>query len=386
MMRSFWSLLNEFHVVIPIVQRDYAQGRNTARVKVIRENLLNSLCGALKAAQEPLVLDFVYGYTRDKDDKQIFFPHDGQQRLTTLYLLHWYLTAREGRLAEVTETLAKFTYEVRHSSRIFCKQLAQYCPNQFNRPVKESIINQPWFFTAWINDPTIQAMLTMLNAIQQKVAAFDLPPVWDQLSSDHSPIMFHLLSMNNLGLPDDLYIKMNARGKELTDFEYFKVRFSEILDQDQAMIFNQKIDQIWSDMFWDLYKDSPAVDIAQAVDAGIMRFFSYITDLIIVRRHMESLNGEDELARYRILYSDHEHVTFLFETLDLFCSMKQTNPDFFQSIFSTDRDAWLEGKVRLFFIDATEDLLKKCADKYDPKLRNNPFSIGEQLLLYACIL
>jgi hypothetical protein len=90
-MRSFWSLLNEFKVIIPILQRDYAQGRTSARVNVIRENLLNSLCGAIKAGQEPLVLDFVYGYTRDQEKTQAFCPLDGQQRLTTLYLLHWYL-------------------------------------------------------------------------------------------------------------------------------------------------------------------------------------------------------------------------------------------------------------------------------------------------------
>ena len=296
------------------------------------------------------------------------------------------LAAREGRLTEAAETLTRFTYEVRHSSRVFCKQLVSFCPDQFDKPVKDTIINQPWFFTAWINDPTIQAMLTMLNAIQQKAAAFDLPPVWDQLTSDRSPIVFHQLSMENLGLPDDLYIKMNARGKELTDFEYFKVRFSEILDRQQAQAFNQKIDQVWSDLFWDLYKDSPLADIAQAVDAGIMRFFSYMTDLIIVRNNLDKLNGEDILTRYRILYRDPDHAAFLFGTLDLFCSMKQNRPDFFQSIFSTDRDAWIDNKVRLFFIDALPDLLKKCADKYDPKLRNNPFSIGEQLLLYACIL
>ena len=35
-------------------------------------------------------------------------------------------------------------------------------------------------------------------------------------------IEFYKLSLDNFGLTDDLFIKMNARGKKLTTFEIFK--------------------------------------------------------------------------------------------------------------------------------------------------------------------
>ena len=36
--------------------------------------------------------------------------------------------------------------------------------------------------------------------------------------TEHPAITFQLLDLENFGLSDDLYIKMNARGKPLTNF------------------------------------------------------------------------------------------------------------------------------------------------------------------------
>lgn len=80
---SFYELVSQYAVKIPILQRDYAQGR--------KENL--PICeNFLKALKESILqdktinLDFIYGNTIDNS----FLPLDGQQRLTTLFLLHWY--------------------------------------------------------------------------------------------------------------------------------------------------------------------------------------------------------------------------------------------------------------------------------------------------------
>lgn len=45
---------------------------------------------------------------------------------------------------------------------------------------------------------------------------------WELLKSDYSPIVFYHLPLTKFGLSDDLYVKMNARGKALTPFENFK--------------------------------------------------------------------------------------------------------------------------------------------------------------------
>ena len=78
-------------IEIPIIQRDYAQGRLSKDVSRIRKQFINSLYNAITGKSEPIKLDFVYGNVTNS----ILIPLDGQQRLTTLFLLHWYIAKHE---------------------------------------------------------------------------------------------------------------------------------------------------------------------------------------------------------------------------------------------------------------------------------------------------
>lgn len=46
-------------IIIPIIQRDYAQGRRDPDIDRVRSRFLNSLYEAV--SNEPITLDFVYG-------------------------------------------------------------------------------------------------------------------------------------------------------------------------------------------------------------------------------------------------------------------------------------------------------------------------------------
>jgi uncharacterized protein with ParB-like and HNH nuclease domain len=81
---TFWHFLEHHTVEIPIIQRDYAQGRDGK--EYLRKGFLSSLKDALDSGNEQK-LDFVYG----TNENGKLYPLDGQQRLTTLWLLHWYL-------------------------------------------------------------------------------------------------------------------------------------------------------------------------------------------------------------------------------------------------------------------------------------------------------
>lgn len=149
-------------IVIPIIQRDYAQGRRTDKIDRVRSRFLDSLYNAVCC--EPITLDFVYG---DIDEKGIMTPLDGQQRLTTLFLLHWYAAKNNGIAFEEYSFLQNFSYETRYSARSFCKELIQYNPN-LEGVISEEIIDQAWFPLEWKKDPTIKSMLVMLDAIHSK--------------------------------------------------------------------------------------------------------------------------------------------------------------------------------------------------------------------------
>lgn len=274
---SFWDLLKRKNIVIPIIQRDYAQGRKGK--EFLRERFLKQLFDALQDDAEPLVLDFVYGST----EEDTLYPLDGQQRLTTLWLLHWYLALRAGTLSEDKNILKHFSYETRVSSRTFCHKLCSISqPYQSQKADIASFVrNQSWFYSAYEQDPTIQSMLRMLGgtdikdnndidiidgieeyATQLKLTEDKAKELLERLKSADSPISFYLLNMEdkNMPLTDDLYIKMNARGKTLTDFENFKADLLKYKLSDREYLipendtsensFSLLLDTRWTDLFW----------------------------------------------------------------------------------------------------------------------------------------
>ena len=112
-------------IVIPMIQRDYAQGREDARTREVRKRFLDALHEAVTG--KPITLDFIYG---DISPDGIMTPLDGQQRLTTLFLLHWYAAKRAGVPESEYAFLKNFSYETRASARMFCEKLID--PELFN--------------------------------------------------------------------------------------------------------------------------------------------------------------------------------------------------------------------------------------------------------------
>jgi len=82
---SFQDLLKQGKIRIPKIQRDYAQGRLNKNINEIRKVFIHQLLLVVKGKKGATELDFVYGSNYDN----AFEPLDGQQRLTTLFLLHW---------------------------------------------------------------------------------------------------------------------------------------------------------------------------------------------------------------------------------------------------------------------------------------------------------
>lgn len=209
---SYWQLISRFEKIeIPIIQRDYALGRDNEKTQKIRERFLKSLINAIEK-NELLELDFVYGNV----EGSVFQPITGQQHLTTLFLLHWYLACKKCQLSEVREQLKKFTYETRISSREFCNELVMsgVVMGPGDKTLSKVIKNASWFFLSWQKDPTIKAMLTMLDCIEKMLQGKDLDELLNRLISEESPIVFYFKELEGIGLTDDLYIKLNARGMQ----------------------------------------------------------------------------------------------------------------------------------------------------------------------------
>ena len=275
------------NIKIPLIQRDYAQGRPSPKATEIREKFVKDLHKSISKKLR-LNLDFVYGAT---DDKR-FIPLDGQQRLTTLFLIHLYLDGLRGDQDEKLNFF--FTYETRDSSRLFCKKLVENRHVLFRveslsiqkddkgnevKPKPSSIIrDQPWWLQKWDADPTIDGMLRMLDTIDS-VFFGDWQTAADNLfSADNNTILFQFLPLENFYDPDDLFIKMNARGLPLTEFEIFKGKWMEQIEKTYAAEdvkqMKSLIDVSWTDFLWPMRKQREGLK-------NIDPFFQNLLKLII---------------------------------------------------------------------------------------------------------
>lgn len=346
---TFWNLINSYKISIPIIQRDYAQGREEESEK--REKFLNAILKHLNN-NEKLHLDFVYGRVKDNT----FIPIDGQQRLTTLFLLHWYFALKEKIEIGVKAKLRQFVYDTRISSREFCQCLineiieipAKTGDNIFITEIK----NKNWYRDKWDGDPTVKAMLVMIQDIHDKFNNISLSSVFTQLINENS-ISFELLDLGTKGfeLTDELYIKMNARGKQLTSFENFKANFIQLIDKhfknkklehpikgeiSYSGYFSYKIEKEWTDLFWAFRGDK------KTTDEGFSNYFEFLTQMLYFKKHKDA-NADDfknSFTQYEDIFKDEQNLLFLFNSLDklydLFCpnggGIKENINNFFTSI------------------------------------------------------
>lgn len=413
-LHTFGELIRENKIVIPKIQRDYVQGSNAQQEK--RDEFLAVLLGHLVSDTE-YHLDFIYG-TGGADQGE-FLPLDGQQRLTTIFLIHWVLSQRSGiRDIEVKDY---FLYQTRRSSELFCQKLIEERVD-FSSFNEEQTISgyirkeTAWYLKQWDTDPTIQAMLDMIDATDVFINKPRYRDHWMKMCNNSvSLLKFDCLNMKDFHLSDSLYVKMNERGKQLTSFENWKARFIKFLADQHADAqyefverdrenytgikdyFVQSIEHQWSDIFWtyaieewkklkpEEQKDKPY----PVIDGYFEHYIEYIHELHFYLKNPK-INGEDvktsdytnKFGQQCSTYSDIEYLSSLFLSLDVFVNIKRENgsiANFFNAIFYHGSE-YVTGKVRLFSKEIPEDLFKYCIrNKRENRL------VTVQIFLYSII-
>ena len=366
-------------IAIPKIQRDYAQGRVSKEVTRIRNRFLSSLYEAL-TDDKPIKLDFVYGNIKDK----ILIPLDGQQRLTTLFLLHWYIARHEGVDESELSFLQCFKYQTRYSAEVFCQSLVEHNPDFSLATISEDIEDQNWMPLDWQNDPTISSMLTMLDAIHNMFR--NTSGLWGKLKD--GCISFYFLSIEDMGLTDDLYIKMNSRGKPLTEFEHFKAEWEALvkkLDEDDANLsgeLSRKIDTVWTEIFWS-YRGSDNI-----IDDEFVRYYSYLCSLIYYKNYPEEDRPNDILELTKILFSEKKqdakaNLQFIEDYFDCLNGVEIGN---LFAKFLTQGEH-VDGKSSISKAESL-DIFEDCCNNFGERqsAHRRSFPIGRMILLYCFLL
>ncbi len=382
---SFVDLFKKENLIveIPMLQRDYAYGRETEAEK--RNEFLAKLYEYLVISDSSHELDFIYGSIDSPKGYKVLTLLDGQQRITTLFLLHWYFALAAGKetfdafrqmMWDDVNSSAKFTYKTRYSSSEFCNSLvnlrikkrttdsgniwvdqADYFIDLLKNGLlnSQTIKNEKWFFMHWNSDPTILNMCCMIDSIAKKFPYDIAKDVYKKLdnSGNDSCITFNFLNMGEYKLTDELYIKMNSRGKPLTRFENLKSKILQKIDSiehmPQSQVFLTEInardtshykklrdyvalmmDTKWTDIFWNEWNKVPTKDCA--VDEMML---SFISNYIVYCNVLYTMSQCNEMS-----ISRNDPLKIEIETM-----MKQKNKISYETIISI----LFEKKIDHFF-------------------------------------
>lgn len=418
---TFIRFISEHDIQIPLIQRDYVQGRAIESKGIERrDNFVSKLINALLPDGDTCTLDFVYGARENYgvDNLNVdapFLPLDGQQRLTTLFLLHWILLQKskpvkkdvdcEEYTVEKTfyedniKLLRRFSYKTRISSDRFCQKLVE---TEFLRDdLIAQIKAKYWYDNNMQADPTVSAMMQMLqlmeNILSEEPYVNEVREMAGRLFDRNAfCITFDILDMEQYHLTDGLYVKMNARGKELTPFEHWKADFISMLssNKENQARFSYSIEHEWNDLFWiDVYKEyveKKKVDYPR-IDERFVNFFNNMTRLLFfINTEKENPKAEDYKqglsATVVEIYKSTNTQNELFDILDTLCAISQTNGDggistFFKELFyTTSSSDWNHHtpKVKMFRDAADINLLNTISTSDDFKWTH--------VLLYAIVL
>ena len=206
----------------------------------------------------------------------------------------------------------------------------------------------------WENDPTVKSMLVMIDAIHDKFKNYTF---YDRLEN----IKFSFLELKEFGLTDDLYIKMNARGKPLSEFENFKAEFEKELSQEIKAEFEKKLfqeikaklDNAWLDLFWGLKdSDKKGIDLS-SVDKRYMAFFKGVASnftILDIKDTKEAKDFDfdefDTLDTLEFFSSNKNSLNNVIKILDELCEV--SNYELLKNFTDTSKDVTYETRVKFF--------------------------------------
>lgn len=260
----FKKLINDYIIYVPEFQRNYLQGDDSNEsIKYKRDRLLVDIFNCIESQSKSINLGFIYGRVEESYKGKLFYPYDGQQRLTTLYFLYLLIYFKFNKYDEIDSIKEKLSYQTRISTNRFIESFLSWILdskekdniyndfwNKDGKDLKGFIMSQDWFMmTEWNYDVSIINMLSIIVEISRRIKENlgDKTEIVNFIDKDeNNPFQFDFIYVDDISKSDDLYIKINARGKALSPFENLKSDIDKYWkDEDKT-----KLDAEWTEYVW----------------------------------------------------------------------------------------------------------------------------------------
>jgi uncharacterized protein with ParB-like and HNH nuclease domain len=244
-------------VIIPDLQRDYCWGDDSSSKngELVTDFVRNLMEQYVNHSQDNLNLGLFYGYEVPANHIQLC---DGQQRLTTLFLLLGMLNKRVGTFRrhlisdyeyEQDDKEPYLNYAIRESSLYFLSDLVCnfFIPN--DSTVDSIRKTADWYFEEYNLDPSIQSMLRALQKIEKLIK--DKEDDWLQSFGDWmlNRLTFLYFDMKNRKNGEETFVIINTTGDPLSAAQNLKALMIEAPCNKDV----EDIDKKWEDIetwFW----------------------------------------------------------------------------------------------------------------------------------------
>lgn len=290
-------------IIIPEIQRDYVWQKDNVS-KLIRSILFHfgkkekkqlkfqidgdsiENIGIVKFLQHEydrliynLKLGFIYAY-HDNEYAGKFFLIDGQQRITTLYLLLLCLYKKAKKQDDFgslyfKNNQLKVDYKVREDSHDF---MVQFVKNQLSETIID-IREIQKYYTEYDSDITIQNIIANYNCIEDLLPAEIAPKKLLSFVEEFVEVNYFDTNLSQQG--EQLYLYMNSRGESLSFQELIK---AEIIKKEPNPKKKKEFGKLWEDwqnFFWEhRFKNENA-------DIGFQEFLKWASIIQICNTAIE---------------------------------------------------------------------------------------------------
>ena len=258
--------------IIPDLQRDYCWGTTFDKDG---KNLVERFIENITDNQDKeLNLGLLYGYEAPLGHIQLC---DGQQRITTLFLLLGMLNRKTNdafrrllisKTEEEDDWEPYLQYAIRESSLYFLSDLTRFFFIENKDIAVSDIKRQSWYFKDYDLDPSIQSMIATMEKIETIIneKSIDCATFGKYIIENLS---FLYYDMENRTKGEETFVVINTTGEPLSATQNLKPLLIGRQAKEKQVECAQKWEQ-WEQFFW---KNRGKNDTA---DNGLKEFFRWI--------------------------------------------------------------------------------------------------------------
>lgn len=300
-------------VVIPDLQRDYCWGNpNTNLVGQFVESLMEM------DKSEPITMGLLYGYYNEFTPEHLQLC-DGQQRLTTLFLLLGVLNRKIGNNTLQKYLISDFEfhsddnepylqYAIRESSLYFLSDLTIHYFLENKILSIEEIKRQPWYLSSYKLDPTVNSALSAIETIMSKLEGINKNELADLATFILTKLEFLFFDMGKRENGEETFVIINTTGEPLSAIQNLKPLIIE-----QNIVSNPNVATLWEDMetwFWQHRRKD--AEQPHTADEGMECFFNVVR-ILNAKSENEAFKAIDDNSKfpYREIAFDVIYRTFL---------------------------------------------------------------------------